>query len=100
MQFAAAMRRRVANHVRDLVGEPWADELRVETQPVRFFASNCSEMFQADHRDALTIGDKLPGIRGADTNHEHDVHVNIYVKQLRAGGDGVSREDRKSTRLN
>ena len=48
-------------------------------------------MLEARERDSLCIDDQLAGVRGADTDHEHDLHVDILLEESAAlllGGSG------------
>jgi hypothetical protein len=78
--------------VSDLVSQPRGQEFGVEAEALGLRVGLAGEMLQANERDTAAVDDKLAGVRGADTDHEHDVDVAVHIEDLAALLLGRARE--------
>ena len=72
--------------------EPEGQQLRVEAEALGIRVRDGGEVLEAGEGSAATIHDQLAGVRCADADHEHDIHVDILFQQLGAPLFGAAGE--------
>jgi len=64
------------------VTQPHGDELWIQSEALRVRVRHTGEMLEANKRNAARIDDQFTGVRGADTDHQHDVVIGVRLEQL------------------
>jgi hypothetical protein len=74
------------------VSQPQRDELRIEAESLGLFVCHSGEVLEAHEGNATAPNDQLTRVRGADTNHEHDIDVDIGLEQSGTAMLGIARQ--------
>ena len=78
--LAAASWRRVSDSVSHFVRQPHRNQLGIETKSLCFVVGHAGEVLQTHESNTATGHHELTGIRGADTDHENDIDVDVAFK--------------------
>ena len=78
--------------MRELMGQPERNELRVETEALSLLICDAGEVLEAHERNPSSADYELAGVRGTDADHQHHVDIDVRGQQDGAALLSIARK--------